>query len=149
MRLAPLCPRLYPAPEKNRPPPRVRLFGLIAVVILIVILAVLDLKHRAGPAAQAPQPPQEEAQKVLEKVSKLYALPAQPEPTVATIVDVETLRQKNAFYDRAKNGDLLIVTSDRAILYDPVKNVIVDVVPIQIQAAASSPAAQSSASSKK
>jgi len=75
------------------------------------------------------------AQEVIAKVSKLYELPAGETPTVATIVDVETLRQKNPFYNKAENGDVLVITSDHAILYSTSKGVILDVVPVQIEPA--------------
>ena len=55
------------------------------------------------------------------------------QPTVATIVDVESLRKRNSFYNKAKNGDYLIVTNERAILFDAKANVILDMVPVQLE----------------
>lgn len=75
----------------------------------------------------------EEADAVIANVRKLIQLPDNIDPTVATIVDVDTLRERNAFYNSAKNGDYLVVTTERAIIYDPVDNIIKDVVPVQIQ----------------
>lgn len=75
-----------------------------------------------------------EAQAIIEKVRKHIAIPADVEPTVATIVDVEALKSRNEFYANAKNGDHLIVTPTRAILYDPDTDMILDVVPVQLQA---------------
>lgn len=86
-----------------------------------------------------------QAQAIIEKVKKHINLPADVEPTVATIVDVDALKSRNEFYANAKNGDHLIVTPTRAILYDADADVILDVVPVQLQApegAASSAAAQ-------
>ncbi len=74
------------------------------------------------------------AKSIVEKVRKLYVIPADVEPTVAQIVDVNKLKEKNSFYNNAKNGDYLIVTSTRALLYDPSRNIILDVVPVQLQA---------------
>lgn len=76
---------------------------------------------------------QEEAKRIVAEVRKLIAIPEDVEPTVATIVDVELLKQRNPFYNNAKNGDNLIVTPTRAILYDAKNKVIIDVVPVQIQ----------------
>jgi Flp pilus assembly protein TadG len=78
----------------------------------------------------------EAAQLVVSQLRKIYDIPGDIEPTVATIVDVNTLRQRNAFYNKAKNGDYLVVTTDRAILFDAKQNVIIDVVPVQINPAA-------------
>ncbi|MEO6077877.1 MAG: hypothetical protein ABIP54_03755, partial [Candidatus Andersenbacteria bacterium] len=69
---------------------------------------------------------QEAANATLAAVRKLIDVPTDPAPTVATITDVDSLRKTNDFYKNAVNGDNLIITATRAILYDPVKNIIVD-----------------------
>ncbi len=86
-----------------------------------------------------------EAAAIIAKVRKHIEIPSDVEPTVATIVDVDALKSRNDFYKMAKNGDHLIVTPTRAILYDPDKDMILDVVPVQLQAPA---AASSSAATK-
>lgn len=75
---------------------------------------------------------QEAANQVLANVRLLIDIPNEPAPTVATIVDVDALRKGNDFYKKANNGDNLIITADRAILYSPAKNMILDVVPVEI-----------------
>ena len=110
-------------------------------------LTELSMKYeQQGGADQAQN--QEAARLIVEKVKRLYTLPTDVDPTVATIVDVEQLRSRNSFYNKAKNGDHLIVTNDRAILYDPVADKIIDVVPVQIQQASSSSAASAVSSQK-
>lgn len=74
----------------------------------------------------------EVARQVLESVSQLIDIPTDPEPTVATIVDVDALREASPFYNKAENGDHLIITEARAILYDPDRKIILDVVPVRI-----------------
>ncbi len=61
------------------------------------------------------------------------------DPTVATIINAESLKSRNPFYERAENGDHLIVTPTRAVLYDPDKDIILDVIPVQIQPSSPSP----------
>ena len=80
------------------------------------------------------------AKAIVDKVRRHIMVPTDIDPTVATIVDVNTLKARNEFYKNAKNGDNLIVTPTRAILYSPEKDIIIDVVPVQLtpQAAASS-----------
>ncbi len=133
--------------------------ALIALVViaLIILVVVVDAKRRAAESQlqqlslklqqQGGQPDtaqnQAIAKQVIAQVSKLYDLPTSVQPTVATIVDVEALRKQNAFYNKAQNGDYLIITPERAILFDPQKNMIVDVVPVQLQ-----PPTSSSSSSK-
>ncbi len=139
--------------------------NILILAGLIALIVVLDMRRRdaekklmelsvqveqqGGNQAQN----QEVAKQVVVKVRRLFVIPEGVDPTVATIVDVAQLRSRNAFYNKAKNGDHLIVTSDRAILYDPVADKIIDVVPVQIQAPtaaapAKAPAAGAAASKK-
>jgi hypothetical protein len=72
------------------------------------------------------------AQEILTKLRQHIDVVTEPAPTVATITDVEKLRDSNEFYKSAKNGDHLIITEKRAILYDSERDVILDVVPVRI-----------------
>ncbi len=131
------------------------------LVIALAVLAFVEYNKRVQVAAELEKltmqmeqlktgnNPQNVAQAkaIVEKVKKHINIPGDVDPTVATIVDVETLKLRNDFYKQAKNGDHLIVTPTRAILYDPDKDMIIDVVPVQLEpqtAAATSqaPAAQ-------
>lgn len=78
-----------------------------------------------------------QAKAIVDKVKKHMMIDGSIEPTVATIVDVNALKSRNDFYKHAKNGDFLIVTPTRAILYDPDTDMILDVVPVQLQPPAS------------
>ncbi len=149
-------------------PSRSKPLGFLVVVGLVALVLVLDMRRRAAEDQLAQlsvklnqvngggneEENKAAAKAIVERVRKLINIPTDIEPTVATIVDVEKLREKNAFYAKAENGDNLIITKDRAILYSPTKNVIIDVVPVQIQAPPSaegtttSVAASKAASSK-
>lgn len=74
-----------------------------------------------------------EAKAIVERVKKHISILGDVEPTVATIVDVETLRARNEFYKNAKNGDHLVITPTRAILYNPDTDRVIDVVPVQLE----------------
>lgn len=76
---------------------------------------------------------QETADQIISEVRKLIDIDEGIEPTVATIVNIEMLRNKNPFYAKASNGDHLIVTPTRAILYSSVTKKIIDVVPVQLE----------------
>jgi len=117
---------------------------IIALIALIVLVGVLEIKRRVIAQQlenvtvrleqmQTGTTPKERerATRIVNKVKKLINI-GDIEPTVATIVDVETLRERNPFYEKAENGDFLIVTASRAILYDEDKNIILDVVPVQV-----------------
>lgn len=117
----------------------------ILLIALVVLAVVLDTQRRRAQtelhnltvrleqlqgnnAAN-----QEKAKNVVLRVKKLMDIDTSVEPTVATIVDVEKLREQNPFYNKAENGDYLIVTQSRAILYREEDNIILDVVPVQIE----------------
>ncbi len=125
-----------------------KLLSLTFVVALIALVITLEtrrqeaqkqleqltirLEQLQGNSSQN----REAAKSIIQKVQKHMAISMEVEPTVATIVNVEELRKKNSFYNKAENGDHLVVTTDRAILYDPDKDIILDVVPVQLQPAA-------------
>lgn len=131
----------------NRPgnSPRKMLLS-IATIALLALVFVMDVRRRDAEEqlhnltvrleqlqGSNTQENQEAARRVVERVRELMDIPADVEPTVATIVDVEALRQQNPFYNKAENGDHLVVTPERAILYSVKKDIILDVVPVQIQ----------------
>lgn len=76
---------------------------------------------------------QELAAQILTEVQMVYAMPDGEQPTVAVVRNVESLREMNRFYDAAQNGDYLIVTRNRAILYDADDKRILDMVPVKQQ----------------
>jgi hypothetical protein len=77
---------------------------------------------------------QERTAAILEKVSQLYAIPEGQNPTIATVQDVDKLKDQ-PFFEAAQNGDYLIVfdESSLAILYRPTENRLVKVGPINIE----------------
>lgn len=118
----------------------------VAVIALVALVLVLDMQRREAEKQLKSlsvrleqlqtgntQQNREAAQRIVREVRKLISIPEDVEPTVATIIDVETLRERNPFYEKAENGNHLIVTAERAILYDSNKKIIVDVVPVQVQ----------------
>lgn len=133
--------------------------ALIALVALVIILdgqrrqAQKELKSLSVKMEQLQgnsKENQERAREIVAKVKAHMEIDTSVEPTVATIIDVKKLQEKNAFYNKAKNGDFLIVTPTRAILYDAAKDVIIDVVPVQIEqpVATATTSSQAQASSR-
>jgi cytochrome c biogenesis factor len=134
---------------------KMKLLIPVLIVVLVILLLILDARRRSAEAQLKqlslrleqlqgnPEQNAERARQVVTSVRKHMQLDTTVEPTVATIVDVEKLRQNNPFYNSAENGDFLVVTPTRAILYDADADVILDVVPVQIE---QQPAAQNNAS---
>lgn len=133
---------------------------IILVIALVALAGTLEVKRRVAEQqlqqltmrleqlqTGGSSENRAEAQRVINKVKKLMKINEEVMPTVATIVDVAALRQRNPFYNKAENGDFLVVTPDRAILYNEKKNIILDVVPVQIQPV--KPGAQSSVPGQK
>jgi hypothetical protein len=87
-----------------------------------------------------------QVQQILASLSRLIDLPTGETPTVATITDKEKLNSQ-PFFQKAKNGDKLIIYSlaRKAILYDPGRNVIIDVSAINLPTPTGTAASESAA----
>lgn len=72
------------------------------------------------------------ANEILEKVNVLINIPLDPKPTVAKITDINRLKEANEFFGAAEDDDYLILTGNRAILYDPDRNIVLDMAPFRI-----------------
>jgi flagellar basal body-associated protein FliL len=120
-----------------------KLGSLVALIIIAITGAYFSyqyyrLKNELGTQAAG----QEETQKIVSAVGKLMLLPTET-PTVATVADVDKLKDQ-PFFEKAKNGDKILIYTDskEAILYNPEDNIIVAVAPVSIggQPTTSSPA---------
>lgn len=76
---------------------------------------------------------QAETDALIIEVGKLIVLPADEKPTVATITDVDKLKDQPLFKN-AKNGDkvLIYTTANKAILYRPSEKRIIEVGSVNI-----------------
>lgn len=74
---------------------------------------------------------EKEVQQISAKISKLMVLPTDEVPTLATVSDPEKLKDQ-PFFAQAKTGFKVLVyaKAQKAILYDPTTNKIVEVAPI-------------------
>lgn len=124
---------------------RIGILIVCIVVIALVVFGVLEFKRQSmenqpqdtQDVTSVPVSDSEEnkelAEQIVTEIRKLIDIPEDIDPTVATIVDVDVLRESNPFYNKAENGDHLIVTTDRAILYSSEEGKILDVVPVQLE----------------
>ena len=105
---------------------------LLLVGAVVLVLLVLFIVNKGGkPALGSAEQKQEATKQVVDQLRKHMELPVDTQITVATIVDVNALRKQNAFYNKAENGDRLILTQDRAILFSATKDRILDMMPIE------------------
>ena len=68
------------------------------------------------------------------KISQLIQLPTDEKPTLATVAD-KTKVNKQSFFRQAENGDkvLIYTNAQKAILYRPKDNKIIEVAPLNIE----------------
>lgn len=92
---------------------------------------------------------QAEVDALVAQVGKLIALPTDEKPTVATVTDATKVKDQ-PFFAKAENGDKVLIyqKAQKAILYRPSNNIIVEVGAVNInnQAVQASPSASPSAS---
>lgn len=74
-----------------------------------------------------------EVKEITEKLGKLMVLPVGEEPTVATVLDKDKVKDQQ-FFANAENGDKVVIYSKamKAILYRLSENKIIEVAPISI-----------------
>lgn len=123
-------------------------FFIVLLAITIVLLSttvltyfVLHFKPGKPGSATANRPARsavlgkedDMVKEYTKEIGKMIDLPKEAPRLIAKISDVEKLRQQTttpegkSFFDEAKTGDIVLVYSNKAILYDPVKKVIVNV----------------------
>lgn len=71
---------------------------------------------------------------ILEELGSLILLPKDETPTVMSIMDVDSLKKENEeFYKDVIKGDILIIYSDKAIVFRREEKKIVNVAPVFIE----------------
>lgn len=102
--------------------------ALTAILILILVISAVSyyfyMRHQNTKGS-------DEVKNLVEQVGKIMELPANEEPTIATVTDVNKLKNQ-PFFARAIVGDkvLIYVQARKAILYRPATNKIIEVAPI-------------------
>ncbi len=114
----------------------------LAASILAVLLAIsisIGVYFYQKATADPQKSAQNELQETITAVGKLMVLPTGETPTIATVSDPEKLKDQ-PFFARAQKGDKVLVytTSQKAILYSPSLNKIVEVAPVNTGSAGAS-----------
>jgi hypothetical protein len=106
---------------------------LIVMVIVFGGVALYFYSQYASLKTDPAKNTKAETDKLVSQVSRLIVLPVGEDPTVATVTDVEKLKDQ-PFFTNAKNGDkvLIYTQAKKAILFNPSANKIVEVAPINI-----------------
>ena len=110
---------------------------IIVGAFLLAAVAVLIFSYFQGTSKNSSKNSAASAQKqiqdVVAKVAKLIELPQNEQPTLATVSDVNKLKDQ-PFFKNAKNGDkvLIYAKNKKAIIYRPSSNKLVEVVSINV-----------------
>lgn len=112
-------------------------FVFVVVFILLVVGSIRGIvyyRKYQSVKNMLPNPnvtPVDEVTDLLNRVGKLMVLPKDETPSIRTISDLEKVKGQS-FFANASLGDKLLVyeKNKKAILYNPTKNVIVEVGPV-------------------
>ena len=124
---------------------KVIIYSLAVVTVFSLALAgysTWELYKIKNPAYQQKMV-QDATNKIVSAVGSLMALPAGT-PQIATVADAVTLKKTEAFFANAENGDQVLVYTDKAILYRPSTNKIINVGPVTRDQTPTTPASTGS-----
>src|SRR5579872_1722344 len=110
------------------------IIGLIILVLAAVGIAVyFYLQYHYAQSQLTKTTQSNEQAALIAEVGKLIVLPTNEQPTIATVSDVNKLKNQS-FFTHARDGDkvLIYTKAQEAILYDPLANKIVEVGPISL-----------------
>ncbi len=81
--------------------------------------------------AQKPKEQTNDVAKIVAEVGKLIKLPEGEVPSIATISNIEKLKDQ-PFFQNGRNGNILLVynKASKAILYDPLEKRVIEVAPL-------------------
>lgn len=133
-----------PVSEKKKISKKLLIYLLLSVTIILLgttgyFFYQYQRLFKSPIAAQVAA--QEEAKKLATAIGKLMLLPKDEIPTVATITDIDKLKDQPFFKDAANGNKVLIyANSKQAIIYDPKTNLIVNVGPINFSQQETQPA---------
>jgi len=95
--------------------------GIVAIIAMASVLKSFLIKKDQKEVTRIKN------ERTLGMISKLMILPAE-EPVIAIVKGADQLRKEQPFYANVENGDqlLLFPRARQAIIYSPVKNIIVN-----------------------
>lgn len=105
---------------------------LLALLVALSVTAFLLYKKANSLDSQSPSA-SNDSDKILASVRSLILLPEGEVPTIATVTDLEKLKDQ-PFFAKAKIGDKVIMypKAKKAYLYDSEANKILEVAPIAL-----------------
>ncbi len=131
-----LPPVLPPHPRKKRISARLYGIGLGLLLLCVIVLGLYAAYEKFwGDGATMPPGTQnsqaaDNTNQVVSRVGNMMLLPDET-PTIATVTDLSKL-QGQKFFAHAQKGDIVLMyaRAQKAILYSPSQNKIIEVAPI-------------------
>lgn len=126
----------------NLTPKKILFLSGVLVLLILLPSAFFFFKYRQTfIKTLSSEKTKQEDQKIIQKISKHIFLPQNETPTVATVTDLSKLKD-NKFFAQAKLGDivLLYIKNQKAILYDPKADKIIEVGPVYFPPPTNAPA---------
>ncbi len=110
------------------------LAGLAIIVIGSVWVGVKYWKDKSQLLSQGVQEAltADEKEKLLAKIGKHILILTEEEPLIIKINNAEQLMQQQAFFQYSQNEDILLVYQDKALIYRPGEDVLINVGPVYI-----------------
>ncbi len=135
--MTPPKPSKEPKPAKKLPASLSKRLPWLLVLVLFICSAFLFTQFqqaRRKLQTSTPAVSKQQVSDVVARVGKLIILPTDETPTVITVKDASKLKSEK-FYVDAKDGDKTLVyrQQQKAILYRPSTNIIVNVAPVTIE----------------
>lgn len=120
--------------------PNVRRFKLKNVLLVLAVIGLVILaygyvhtKHQLNEAKNPSTAGKTEIQQITSQIDKTVALPSTETPTLATVNDVNKLKNQT-FFKYAQNGDKVLIysKSGQAVLYRPSTKQVIEYAPINL-----------------
>jgi len=107
---------------------------MLFVILISIAIAATALLARTKPEllgipqSQALIDSQDEINKLIEEVGKIIVLPEGENPTIATVTELDKVKDQK-FFEKAQNGDKVLVYSNakKAFIYRPSEKKIIEV----------------------
>lgn len=114
-----------------------RLLSMILVIVIFVVgvgSGYLVYNRLSEKNSKENESVDKQITEILDELGSLILLPKDETPTVMSVMDVESLKKENEeFYKDVIKGDILIIYSDKAIIFRREEKKIVNVAPVFIE----------------
>lgn len=106
--------------------------GLLGVILLLLVvlgysqykLHTLSNEEKIIPSETMYVNASTTPQEIISRVGRHILLPA-GEPQIAEVQDIEKLREQQAFFKNAENGDIIVLYDTMIFIYRPSKDIII------------------------